>query len=880
MLLGRPLPRADPVEGPPVIAIDFLRGIYPEVLRPGQLMVCSQIRRSGKTKTDWCFTLQQAARLTESYHRTREVLFGVALQHRDKALSRARRRYKRATPAQVRGGEASVGALPALWAEIGVRGAPGRQMGKASAGPLPPDRAAALGLLEAVLRPPSIVVWTGTAFQVYWVLEELWELATEDDIRRARRVSHKVRWALATAAAAEGWGLDHDGDLAGLMRMPTTFHHCGGKKGVLVTVEQFRLAGEAERRWPVADFEALEDPPPESGVGRSWEEAGAAAVMTAAEPAADFRPLWRGCSWLRHCYDDQSTLPEREWRVALSIVGRSAVPEDPDPGPAIAPPGGLGGRSAAGPARSAAAGRTLARRYSAGHPGYVPHLLDEELTKILGLKAGPATCKRIAEVGGWERHCSRCPSRGRIRSPIDLGRKGDAARAAAGESPGGRTPGSTDPADRERTRIDVANRESEVNAQALAALASGSSDVFERGGVLVEVDHPAGVGSPMSPGGRSARATRVQEARLQEILGDRCVFTQGEREVRPPRWCTRALLARGRWPELPSLTGVVEGPVLRADGSVVEEPGYDPATGVYYAASGRFEPVAERPGRGDVDGALALLRETVCDFPFQEEVHYAAWLAALLTPLARPAFEGPSPLSFVDANRRGAGKSLLVDVASVILTGRPASRVPHRRAEDEIQRSINQLALEGSRMVLYDNVTGVFGSAILALALTTSIWRDRLPGAGAPSELPLELSWWVTSNGVALDADLPRRTIRIRLESHEEHPEERTDFRHPRLLVWVRENRGRILPAALTLLRAYVAAGGPAQRLSGMGSFEGWSDLVRSAVVYHGLPDPGLARMTHPVRGASGLGVEGEVLAAFAGGLEELRGAHRSMMKP
>ena len=50
-------------------------------------------------------------------------------------------------------------------------------------------------------------------------------------------------------------------------------------------------------------------------------------------------------------------------------------------------------------------------------------------------------------------------------------------------------------------------------------------------------------------------------------------------------------------------------------------------------------------------------------------------------------------------------------------------------------------------MALYDNVTGVFGSATLARALTTWIWRD------GSLELPLELSWWVSSNGVTLDAD-------------------------------------------------------------------------------------------------------------------------------
>ena len=58
------------------------------------------------------------------------------------------------------------------------------------------------------------------------------------------------------------------------------------------------------------------------------------------------------------------------------------------------------------------------------------------------------------------------------------------------------------------------------------------------------------------------------------------------------------------------------------------------------------------------------------------------------------------------------------------------------------------------------------------------------------------------------------------------------------LLAWLRRHRGRIVPAALTLLRAYLAAGRPTLGLCGMGARQGWSDLVRSTVVWHGLPDP------------------------------------------
>src|SRR5262249_38672016 len=82
-----------------------------------------------------------------------------------------------------------------------------------------------------------------------------------------------------------------------------------------------------------------------------------------------------------------------------------------------------------------------------------------------------------------------------------------------------------------------------------------------------------------------------------------------------------------------------------------------------------------------------------------------------------------------------------------------------------------------------------------------------------------------------------------RLESPDERPEQRKGFLFPSLLSWVGENRGRLLAAALTVLRAYCVAGRPDLGLPPWGSFEGWSALVRSAVVWVGLPDPGETRL-------------------------------------
>src|SRR5262249_39567252 len=93
-----------------------------------------------------------------------------------------------------------------------------------------------------------------------------------------------------------------------------------------------------------------------------------------------------------------------------------------------------------------------------------------------------------------------------------------------------------------------------------------------------------------------------------------------------------------------------------------------------------------------------------------------------------------------------------------------------------------------------------------------------------------------------LRGDIMRRTIPCRLVPDVERPEERTGFKYPRLMQHARENRPRLVAAALTILRAYAAADRPDQRLTPLGSYESWSDVVRSAVFWATGVDPCGAR--------------------------------------
>lgn len=69
-----------------------------------------------------------------------------------------------------------------------------------------------------------------------------------------------------------------------------------------------------------------------------------------------------------------------------------------------------------------------------------------------------------------------------------------------------------------------------------------------------------------------------------------------------------------------------------------------------------------------------------------------------------------------------------------------------------------------------------------------------------------------------------------------ERPEERVFAFDP--VARARKCRAEYVTAALTILRAFIVAGRPDMGLSPFGSFERWSDMVRSALVWLGASDP------------------------------------------
>jgi hypothetical protein len=370
------------------------------------------------------------------------------------------------------------------------------------------------------------------------------------------------------------------------------------------------------------------------------------------------------------------------------------------------------------------------------------------------------------------------------------------------------------------------------NEQAAQLLSSERLGVYSRADELVQVVQDAD----------GIRIAKMAKPVVRNVLTRAAQFRTvdgrngKEKEVGPPKDLVDYVYTCRRWENVEGLDGVVDYPVLRPDGSILSQEGYDRATRLYVGASGPVELPDDEPTQDDARQAAEALCDLVADFPFEDPVHCAAWVAGVLTIFARPAINGPVPMVLVDANRRGSGKTKLADAAALLATGRPAPMRIWPSNDEERAKSLLGIALAGSRLVVYDNVSGTFGRSALEMAITTGEIHQRILKESRDVKAILRPAWWATGNNVEPTPDMSTRCLHVRLRTPLERPEERKGFRFDPFEGHVLERRPALVRAALTILRAHVVAGRP--RFEGGGRFGAWDRVVRDAVMFAGLPDP------------------------------------------
>lgn len=302
----------------------------------------------------------------------------------------------------------------------------------------------------------------------------------------------------------------------------------------------------------------------------------------------------------------------------------------------------------------------------------------------------------------------------------------------------------------------------------------------------------------------------------------------------PHRIAETFLAREGQW-RLPVLTGIINCPTLRADGSILDLPGYDAQTGLLFDPQDvQFPALPRDPDRDMALRALAYLKDLISTFPFVTEGDRAVALSAILTALVRRSLP-TAPLHGFNAPTAGTGKSMLVDLASLIATARPAPVIAQGKSEEEMEKRLGAALIAGDVLIAIDNCEEPLGGELLCQTMTQTSLKVRILGKSVNAEVPSNAAIFATGNNLTFEGDMTRRALRATLDAGVERPELRAFDRDP--LAMVSERRGDYVSAGLTVLRAFHVAGRPQQRAP-LGSFTDWSRWIRDALIWLGEADP------------------------------------------
>ncbi|MEU5965938.1 hypothetical protein ABZ777_32435 [Micromonospora parva] len=755
-----------------------------------------------------------------------------------------------------RAGADASAAIPALWADLDLAG-PGHNLWckphcanahvhicppdcttahQHTTRELPPDEAAGRAVIAATGLPePTIWVHSGGGLYPIWLLDQPWHLDA-GNLDQAKALAKRWQAVIEHAAASHGWWYGRGvGDLSRVLRIPGTVN----RKEHLT--RPCRIVGATPHRYTVAQLQAALDavmariapPEPTPTVGTpllagptGTRAAGQVAPGEDFNARADWSQILTPAGWREHYRSDDDvtywTRPGKPTGISAStnalgtdklhVFTTSASPLEGDEsyskfgayaalhfgGDHKAAAKALGKQGYGSPLPEPGHDQAELLRAILGH--------DPDLT--VGITAPPATPAPPPAA-------TAAPSV-RIWAPEqEVTNPAVAADWLREELGRGRLAGMF-------RRVDAVVHTPRVGEDGYVPLSDNTDDD----------DGPAQI-RPVTDSTLASRITYTYGCYRMVKRGEDWEPVQATF----PRTAARIPLdVPDMLPNLRTLRGVIHTPIVRRDGSLLEEPGYDAATGLLHLPEpGLVVPrVAEHPTAGDVADATKLLLEMIDGFPFVSEHYRANYLGALLTPLLRSLTPPPYKLHAIEAHQPGSGKTLLAQLSRHIHGGVFRAELPEDDAE--LRKQITAiLSITTGPVVILDNVSGALKSSTLAGLLTTALWDDRPLGSTSWTRSANDRLWTVTGNNISIGGDLPRRTIRTVIDPGQPNPELRTGFAISNLEGWVTERRGELLHALLTLVRAWVAAGKPLPPERASDSYAIWVRTVEGILANAGI---------------------------------------------
>lgn len=408
-----------------------------------------------------------------------------------------------------------------------------------------------------------------------------------------------------------------------------------------------------------------------------------------------------------------------------------------------------------------------------------------------------------------------------------------------------------------RARLNVGSGTYEAQLNAAERLIAGRLDTFTRNNALVQVLASTEGFPVVSPLKQSHVRTRLDSLLACYTRKSRKNGSTYDEPCSVPIRLVAELHESGNYPSCRPLQKIVKHPVLLPGShEMALTPGYYIQGGVLYSPVVRvtIDPIPDAPTKEMALEAYKELAEPFIDFRFgdkpaepgqrqrntDEDTGEAAVVSLILAHLIRPLITNEFvPMYLIDATTPGTGKSTLLAAINALCVGTPGFSQAEVLADttEETKRLVTWALSGRSGMVVFDNAaTGMpVGNAVLDGVLTSGRVEARVLGGHELADVALDMIFTVTGNNITLRGDMVRRCVPIVLTAPPGDLETR-DFKYDNLVGHILANRGRLLRAALVILRAWAAAKKKPQTKP-FASFPTWSHWCRDSLVWLGLPD-------------------------------------------
>ena len=642
---------------------------------------------------------------------------------------------------------------------------------------LPKDIDEAVLALETLPLPPSMLVYSGSGLHAYWKLSEDVVVSDESDLKQARDfVANFYRGVIANLPQYQ---FDHTQDLARSFRMPGSTNLKDLKNPKLVEVRTIHN----ERTYSHDEIIDVSI----AAIAKERAIKVAQVDINDSNLDVDLELMSAGCGWVQDALKNSKHASYEPWWAMAGLLS------------------------------NVQGGMEIFQEWSKDHPDY-----DFEVTEVKFLQVDAdksrRTCQSLSKiptspisgavVGGMHKQCGKCVFREGIKSPIELG------------VPGMRT---------------VITNNAQLRTKAAALWAGVHTNnrprrIFSFNRAIARIKEEVAKIEILD-----FNTAKYEFARLVNWVQES--KNEWGTHVDPAQNVINDALATHN-PPLPELTEVVSIPVVTTKGRLITKPGFDSESGIFYAAQPDCLPSVNLGATKDdaIEALKWICDEVLGDFPFADDASKAAAISVAILPFVRPLISGQTPLYLLEKPAAGTGATTLGQALCYPFIGKEVPVTTWTSNEDERRKQITSHLASGGGPIFYDNMSGYINSDVLASALTSKHWSDRILATSKQVEFPINCIWLATGNNPEFHSQILRRIASIRLVSLLEDPSQRTDWRHADLLDWVSKHRKEYVEKILTIVIAWLNAGKPLFQGKPLASYVSWSSVLGGILEFIEVP--------------------------------------------